>query len=88
MHKKLKTLERVKSLYAEIEYEGEGVCLYNNKNNATFINEDMYPFFGDEIEVISHNEDVIYSYRQKNYSWLYCEEWFDNDLFSDEEFMI
>lgn len=88
MIKKLKTLEQVKSLYFKIQDEGDGICLYNNIRNAVFINEDMYPFFGNKIKAAYINKDIVYDYMQENYCWLYCEEWFDNDLFSDKDFMI
>lgn len=92
MLKKLKTINQVKNLYFFKKDQYDGIQLWNKPDKFVHINSQMFEYFGNEIEVNllkeSEDDNEVYQYEHINRIWVFCKEWFVNDLFTDEEFMI
>lgn len=89
MKKQLKTLEQVKSEAYKIKQTYDGFHIYCNRGKY-FINKNMFEYFGEIINVIPHNNenDLIKWDYECNDNWVYLKEWFEDPLFTDEDFII
>jgi len=90
MWKRLKTLEQIKSETYECVWKIDGISLYNSNGETGYISRKMYDLFGQKIEVRKLHEGSLYDYSLDNNKedWSFCEEWFINDWFADEDFML
>jgi hypothetical protein len=87
MKLKLKTIEQIKKenpkhmmVHGDIHFSHVGI----------YIDEDMYDYFGKEIEV----QDEIFKYKECIYytdindGWDFLKEWFELDFIKEEEMKL
>ena len=90
-------LKKLYEIQREFEWEScdspQGINVYHTEYAESYINAEMYKFFGRMIEVFPHEDrDDAYHYEHmenRSQKWLFHKDWFKPiEFFNKDEFTL